>query len=200
VWAQDQIVVGAMFPSNTLMEVKVPDVLISVIKNGTVVMNTIPLNAVQDGPVMKLEKNVSLPTQVMDSEVNPAAKNTVAQITDQRHTDAIPPVIHAMNAKRETLDVVQTEQPNVMPAKIQMLISYSNATKPIQIIQSVMNVKMAPQLIVMQKRKSAKAAIQKINCSHAMRRHSNANNLTILVELKRLLVVHHALTKHQQTS
>lgn len=193
--------VGAMFPSNIKMEPKVPDVLISVIKSGTVVINSIPLNAVQAGPVMKHRSNALLPTQVTDSEVSQAAKNTAAHTMDHHNTDVILPATHAKNAKMVIKDAVQTEQLNVMNARIQIVQKCSNATKLIQTIQSVIHAQQEEiKLTAMQRKQNVKAATQKISCLHVMRRHSNANNLTIPVELSRQLVTLPALTIHHHNS
>jgi hypothetical protein len=174
----DLIAVGAMFPSPMLMGAEVLDALISVMTHSIVVTNMILLSALQVGLAMKSMENASWLTQVMDLVPNLSAKTTANHIQDQTNTDAIPLVIHVTNAKMVIPDAAQTELLNVTIAKIQMLISCSNVTKPILKTLNAKNV-LTPkiQLIAMQSHKNAQAAIHLHNSSCVTRRHSNANNL-----------------------
>lgn len=154
--------------------------LMSVMTLGTAVINMILPSAVQAGLVMRSLDNASWPTQETDLAASLPALSTAAHTQDQTHTDAIPQAIHAMRASLVILDAAQTGQLNAQTAKIQTHLSSSNATEPIQTIQSAIHAMPKMLLTAIQEHKNATVALQSQSSLHVTQRHSHASHLTTL--------------------
>jgi hypothetical protein len=160
------------------MDMKVPDVLMSVMTHGIVVTNMIPLHAAQAGLVTSRLDNASWLTQETVLVASLDAKTTADHTQDQTHTDATPPATPAMPVSQVTLDAAQTEQLNVEAARTQIQASSTDATKPIQIIHSANHVTTRMSLTVTQEPRHAMLALHHQSSSHVMKRHSAASQPT----------------------
>lgn len=181
-------VVGAMFLSPTQMDMKVPDVPMSVITHGTVVTNMIPLHAAQAGLVTSTQDNVSWPTQEMVLVANPDALTTADQSQDQILTDATPPAIPATPVSMVTPDAAQTGHLHAEAALTQIKTSSTNATKPIQKIQHATLVTQRILLAAPQRAQHAPVALHHLSSSHVILRHSPVSNPTTLEISNRLVM------------
>jgi hypothetical protein len=175
---EEKTVVGAMFLSSTQMDMRVPDVLMSVMTHGTVVINMIPLHAAQAGLVTRPEDNASWPTQETVLVASPGAKTTADHTQDLTHTDATLPAIPATPVSQVTVDAAQTGQLNAEAALTQIQASSTDATKPIQTIHSASHVTIRIRLTVTQEPRHATVALHHQSSTHVTPRHSAASQPT----------------------
>jgi len=139
-WEAIQTVVGAMFQSNTRMDQMEPDVLISRTNHGTVVINTIPPHALQDGLVMKQPTNVSWQSQEMDLEVKQLAKNiAVPLFLIQPNIDAILLNTFASNVQMEMRDVTLIDLLHATIVRTQIQTQAKRSKSATRLIQNIQN-------------------------------------------------------------
>ena len=137
---KEKTVVGVTLTSPTRTDIQVPDVLMFVMIHGNVVINMIPLHAVQAGLVIIRLKNAPWVTLEKVLVVNLAACTPANKIQIRTHIDATPPPILAMYVSQVTLVVTKTGMLYAEAALTHFPISPSDATEPIQIIPSVSHV------------------------------------------------------------